>query len=314
MKKHILILMSIFGFLISCAKEPADSRLVSFEYYYNGSIGGDGHHYLVKAEGDSVTLTYEDWELRDFGEMTIVIDSAVTDSLAALCKRLQIYKWDGFDKTNKYVLDGDGFSLYLAYEDGRRVSAHGTNSYPAGYGEFVGGMDKILIPFAEKAKEEKRQEKIKQGVKGHLAYFWINLIGSGNSGRDTYEITLSHPYDRESDSYGENFYLSANVNSESEKYFPKGRHNYYTLLQPDDKLLLELENLIKKHRLVGWMNYDKTAEDYQNAEWFQMEVSFEEGYITAMGTEHPETYDAFRNDLLNFIVSNADRFEHNEIE
>ena len=53
---------------------------------------------------------------------------------------------------------------------------------------------------------------------------------------------------------------------------------------------------------MKWYNWDKAAEDYNNAEWFQLSFSFEEGNMNAMGTEYPENYDEFRSEVLQHIV------------
>ena len=56
------------------------------------------------------------------------------------------------------------------------------------------------------------------------------------------------------------------------------------------------------------MDYHKTAEDYNNAEWFQLGFSFEKGYISAMGSLPPDgNYDAFRHDILKLLAKKIKR-------
>jgi hypothetical protein len=65
--------------------------------------------------------------------------------------------------------------------------------------------------------------------------------------------------------------------------------------------------LVRKYDLVKWMDYDRAAEDYNNCEWFQIELGFEQGHISAMGTLHPDNYDNFRRDFLTILREAVER-------
>ena len=61
--------------------------------------------------------------------------------------------------------------------------------------------------------------------------------------------------------------------------------------------------LIDKYELINWYNYDETAEDYNNQEWFQISFGFDDGKVlNAMGTKHPEHYEEFRQEYLELII------------
>ena len=47
----------------------------------------------------------------------------------------QVYKWKGFNKTDKYVLDGDSFSFNLDYNEDDEISAHGYMRWPNNYSD-----------------------------------------------------------------------------------------------------------------------------------------------------------------------------------
>lgn len=52
--------------------------------------------------------------------------------------------WDGFNKTDKNVLDGDSFSFSLKYDDDRTVSASGYMRYPNNYREVKQELESIF--------------------------------------------------------------------------------------------------------------------------------------------------------------------------
>ena len=52
--------------------------------------------------------------------------------------------WDGFRGSDPRVLDGESFSLTLAYADGTTVQASGENAFPEGYHEAAEALEAIL--------------------------------------------------------------------------------------------------------------------------------------------------------------------------
>ena len=48
--------------------------------------------------------------------------------------------WDGYRQEDSAVLDGESFSLNVAFEDGSGIDAVGTNSFPDGYYEKKGAI------------------------------------------------------------------------------------------------------------------------------------------------------------------------------
>ena len=64
--------------------------------------------------------------------------------LAEFFDKIEIEKWDGFSKSNSMVLDGYSFSFEAETVNGKTIYAHGNNSYPPHYGEFVNYLQDIL--------------------------------------------------------------------------------------------------------------------------------------------------------------------------
>lgn len=68
----------------------------------------------------------------------------VTDAdlaaFSALLDEWDLAAWDGFRQENSTVLDGESFSLNVAFEDGSGIDAVGTNSFPDGYYEKKGAI------------------------------------------------------------------------------------------------------------------------------------------------------------------------------
>ena len=325
MKKSIftiLLAMSVIGVLAGCKSSPEpepdpddgitgsdgagadaadnESGIDTFSYSYIGSIGGDSYSYSVTSEDGKQFFVFESMLYPDYGEMTCEADAAFLEQLEQLYKDCRLAEWDGFHKTNTYVLDGDGFSLHITFKDGKTLSAGGENTFPQGYRDFREKLEKAASAMKEKLLEEKRQEKIAEGFTGKLNFMMATFLQQGTSGSDKYEILISTPDVRD-----KNF--DVRITSESGELIPEGTYQYYGTMPADEIDFAGVQALIDKYELITWYNYDETAEDYNNEEWFQISFGFDDGNdLNAMGTKHPEHYDEFRKEFLELIIRMCD--------
>ena len=80
---------------------------------------------------------------------TIEVDAEFDQKLEEIIKEFNIQNWDGFNKSNKMVLDGDSFSLYILMEEDNSISANGYMKWPKKYKEF---KEKIVELFNQVMK------------------------------------------------------------------------------------------------------------------------------------------------------------------
>ncbi len=91
-------------------RETARGRFVWIELYYSD-------HYVLP-------LTDEDMA-----------------SFSALVQELEMTAWDGYSEVDRYALDGECFSLDVAFEGGASISASGSNCFPQDYGEKMSAVE-----------------------------------------------------------------------------------------------------------------------------------------------------------------------------
>ena len=126
----------------------ADIRELSFRYtvgsYANADVRyelelRDGVYYArVKLEGES----YDDTSAVPVGD-----DAA--DEIAELLNTYDVILWDGFNKSERGVLDGDRFTFSVYYGDGDGISASGYMNFPEYYEEVCEGLDEIFRRFRD---------------------------------------------------------------------------------------------------------------------------------------------------------------------
>lgn len=298
--KFILIIMSIFSFLSCNGTKSTKVPIKSFTYHYDGTIGGNSFTYSIKPDSAGHVFRAEMLEHMDYGEMSCPLDETFMENLRLVCEKHDIFRWNGYDKNNPHVCDGHGFSLDVEYEDGCSVDVHGMNMSPNGYWDFDKEMLALFKPVVDSLLEEGKQRQIAAGVSGPMTSIIMNFIQKGTSGSDSYEVFFLRREIRSGN-------FSVRIKSRSGEFFPVGEWNYYGDAD-DDKICWDaFADLVKKYDIIKWYDYDKAAEDYNNAEWFQLSCGFENGHISAYGTEHPENYDAFRTDFLQLLRKVVDK-------
>ena len=295
--------MSLLSFLssMSCANHSGtynDAHITSFRYHFDGTIGGNNHDYELRVEDGVATLKVRDMEHFDYGEMTETVESALVDSLEALCAKHDVLRWDGYDKIDRRVCDGHGFSLSVHYDNGKEMYAHGMNMSPAGFHDFDNDMHALFAPVCEQMCAKALAAKKAEGVKGDVTFVLASISNHGVG--DEYFVMLSPSAIRD-------YNFDVKIKSRTGEYFPKGNYRYISPI-PDEAIDWKaFTKLVQKYKMVEWMDWEKSAENYNECEWFQISFSFEEGHISAMGTLHPEGYDGFRKDFLQLLVKLVER-------
>ena len=275
-----------------------ESGIASFSYSYGGSIGGDSWSVEIERQenGDN-TITYNAMEYGDLGELKMTAGSELMQELERIYAEHKLYRWEGYSKTDTGVLDGSGFSLFISFNDGSDMSASGDNAWPEGYNAFITDLAQVLAPYLSGMIKDAQQEKIDAGVSGSLDFVMLNYMQHGDSGSDKYEVMITRPHGG-----GSRKSFDVQIYSESGEFIEPGKYNYYYDLPADELAIEEFAALFEKYDLIRWYGWDETAEDYNNAEWFQLSFSFESGEMQAMGTAHPENYDEFRQEALQLLV------------
>lgn len=280
------------------------SGLTYFYYSYNGSIDAGSWSFEVSEEDGAALVKYEGMRYSEYGEMTSTEDIALLKDLEKLYVDNNICQWEGYSKYNPNVLDGDGFSLDLKFADEKGMSASGSNTFPDGYGDFSREMHEIIDPVIDKILEARRQELVEKGVGGKMTSLLAVFKQQGDSGFDSYEFMLYDSSVRDSN-------FDVTIHSNSGDYIEPGDYRYYSAVSDEAIDFDAVAALVEKYNLITWYDYDVAAEDYSNSEWFQIDFCFEDGHISAMGTEHPENYDEFRNEFLELMMSMIKNAEEN---
>lgn len=262
------------------------------ELTYDGTISGEFEKYKFYKEDEKFYFSFYDPELKTKEEIMIEVGQEVPDRLQELYIKSGVEKWNGFDMVDRDVVDGYGFSLTIVFSNGERLTASGRNQAPENYFAFKEGVEELFRLYIEEYKSAEIQKIIEQGVKGELNYVLVNFMEQhGHS----YEISLIN-------NNNHNYNFSVRIRENKGEFFEEGEYMYYTTLPLEAINFKGIRELVEKYELMQWHGWESSSKDYGSSEWFQLELEFDEGSISAQGTDHPENYEAFRREFLELIA------------
>ena len=184
---------------IMVEEEPMD--IVSFSFTHTGMSTEECFSYSAEQTDDGIRLYTE--ELFSGGLIVdTIIDEPILEQLGEIAGKYRLDKWDGFDKKNKHVMDGNNFSLSVTLADGETISAHGSNRFPDGYSdakqEICELFEDLIDKYAYQENEttevftETDTESAEAQIDGEACENWYNTILDSNyelimGGADAYD-------------------------------------------------------------------------------------------------------------------------------
>ena len=96
--------------------------------------------YEVGFDGLDYTLHIEN----GFGDDYQTLKPEVNQRIMEIISKYDVLSWDGFDKDNRWVLDGEDFTFKLVLSDGTDVYATGSNKFPENYREVFSELEALF--------------------------------------------------------------------------------------------------------------------------------------------------------------------------
>ena len=151
MKKVIIILVLIGGISMFILKKNnkvkiTDIKYLSF-YYTQGNMMNSNVKYTLTYENDKYIAEIKPNFKSEEEMKKVEIKKNDIEKIIETLKKYNVNKWNGFNKSDKYVLDGDSFSLYITFLDNTKLIASGYMMYPKNYNEVQNVLDKIFLSY-----------------------------------------------------------------------------------------------------------------------------------------------------------------------
>ena len=140
----ILILGIIIIIVLQSKKEVKISNMKELSLFYTvGYYANADIRYELKCS-DKCIVTFKDQGKEAKEAIKYEIPKEKVKELEEVFEKYQVSSWDGFNKSDNGVLDGNSFGFYLVMEDGTKISANGYMRYPKNYGKVKEKIEELL--------------------------------------------------------------------------------------------------------------------------------------------------------------------------
>ena len=101
-------------------------------FYTQGYMMNADTIYEYKKENDKYIMSIKPYLVDSENTVSFEVNNNIIKEIEDILNKYEVYKWDGFDKNDKDVLDGDSFSFSVSMND-KSISAHGYMKWPDNY-------------------------------------------------------------------------------------------------------------------------------------------------------------------------------------
>ena len=122
--------------------------------YSSGYMMNSDTAYEITKNGSKYYANIKPYLVPSDEAFEVELDEKVINEIIEVLNKYEVSKWDGFSKSDKYVLDGDSFSFSIHMDNGSDIYASGYMMWPKNYGEVKSELNRILGPLYP-TKQEK---------------------------------------------------------------------------------------------------------------------------------------------------------------
>ena len=124
-------------------------------YMMNANIRYD---FNFDKETNKYYVEIKPYLIAEEDKLKIEVDDSFKDKLSDILIKYNVDKWDGFNKSDQNVLDGDGFSFSARFQDDTSVSASGYMMWPDNYRNVRDELDSLFMDIYNKEKGNNENE------------------------------------------------------------------------------------------------------------------------------------------------------------
>lgn len=144
----ILILLGGLVFMFSFKKKVNIVNITKLHLSYSTSTMMYGNViYDIEYKDDKYNIHIKPNMVPDEEAIETEISKEDMLKVEEILNKYKVYKWDGFQKSDKYVLDGNSFSFYVYFDEDKDIHASGYMMYPDDYGKVEGELESIFKKY-----------------------------------------------------------------------------------------------------------------------------------------------------------------------
>lgn len=123
--------------------EVSNVEIFSFGEGGGMEVWGNTSYQADLVDGQA-EIRIKPYGIPDDEALEVKMDASFMDEITEICKKYDIGKWNGFDKSDTGVMDGSSFHLLAMMDNGKEISASGYEVYPDNYSDFSGAIASLF--------------------------------------------------------------------------------------------------------------------------------------------------------------------------
>ena len=141
----ILIVFIGVGLLMGLSKKEVEiSEIKSLYFTYTRGYAMNAYVVYDLNCDDNCILKYKPYGIDIEEAKKVKVSMDTIKKVKDILLKYEVSKWNGFNKTDNNVLDGDSFHLSIFMKDGESISASGYMTWPKNYGEVKVELDNLF--------------------------------------------------------------------------------------------------------------------------------------------------------------------------
>lgn len=151
----LVLLVIIIGICLIKRRNKVEIKDIKSMYfsYSNGYMINSNVYYELNCKENKCIATIKPNQMSEENKLEVEVDKKTVHEIIKVLKENEIEKWNGFDKSNKNVLDGDSFTFQLKTND-NEIYAHGYMKWPKNYSNVRNSLDNIFMDIYNSNKND----------------------------------------------------------------------------------------------------------------------------------------------------------------
>jgi len=149
----IIVISVLLLFIIFRQKQKESIKdIKSIEFRYtNGYMINSDTYYKLECNNNCML------QIKRYGssnEEEYNVDKCILNDIEKILNKYNVSSWDGFNKSDKNVLDGDTFSISIVYDNNKRISSSGYMMYPNNYKSVKEELETLFNSLTNSGDED----------------------------------------------------------------------------------------------------------------------------------------------------------------
>lgn len=148
-----IIVIALVFVVTGCTKlnkktEIKDLKSFIFSYSTGNEIYSNVRYELDCNENCQITIKPSG--ISDEDKYEVKVDYKFGKRIEDVLNKYNVASWNGFNKSDQNVLDGDSFSIYIDYNDNGYISASGYMMWPDNYSNVKNELNNMFMELYSK--------------------------------------------------------------------------------------------------------------------------------------------------------------------